>query len=332
MNDIPEPYVLARRGLPLAAPTRAVLRGRWLPAASRNPAAIAPELPPPEQAEVADDSAWWLEAADWLPSGAADADSMQPIAGLAAPIAPSPVAPSGHAPAVRSVREPTSVQHDAAEPREASRANQPHWQANAQTDIAPQAVMDSLSADEIDPGTPGAAAPAYPLRPAAMQAIADTAGVAPPPRVRNGERLPPAALTAAAGAPRSPPPGGGRTSNPASGTVAADDSGDAARQSSTPATAPIRPPRPAVIDLPAMGLPSPLGPVRGPSAPVDLTALLAPRPRAGAEVRIDRVSVTVQAGPQAAPQAPVPAPGAAPAAGPVRTFRNPWAGYHSRLD
>jgi hypothetical protein len=73
---------------------------------------------------------------------------------------------------------------------------------------------------------------------------------------------------------------------------------------------------------------------RGPFAPTDLASLLAPPPRRPPEVQIDRVTVTVQAGPAAAsPPVPVmPAAAPTPATPPTPAYRNPWAGYHTRRD
>jgi hypothetical protein len=85
-----------------------------------------------------------------------------------------------------------------------------------------------------------------------------------------------------------------------------------------------------------MGVPADTAHDHRPAAAVDMATLLAPAASHRAELRIDRVSVTVQSpATAAAPAMPSPAAAAAAArasAPTARVFRNPWAGYHARRD
>lgn len=366
MSDAREKFALARRGLPLPTGPRTVLRGRWLPAAARNPAQAVPEAaqlaPAPPEAEQED--AWRVEAAEWVPRDDADAES------TVSPWQPGPATQGVTSPAsagevtVRTAGTPSPAWHDAPA-RRASGAPSP---------IRSHARSSTSAGDAAD-GTSVAAIPAV----AAMPAVAPQPAVTVQDARRSegaqdpapGNRIPAAAphaqstshddarAAAAASAPAAAanirhepavvmrsgrmlqpsPPGSGHTAGP-SVTVAREAGGTlpesfapVAVAIDTSATPPTRPLPGTIVELHAMGAPRPVADRRL-SEPIDMAALLAPVAKPRAEVCIDSVSVTVQASasPTAQPVTPAPAAAVARGAPAARSFRNPWAGYHARRD
>ena len=378
MSDAPEPFALARRGLPLPGITRTTLRGAWLPPAARRPAGPLPEPvtatpAPAAQPESMTEEPWWDEAAEWVPSRL-DAPSQAGTAAPGLPPSPIPSAPRGGGEEHRAARADTQrlVPPDlgirpAVLPRLPEQSTSPARHgpgpvAAREGATAAPAASEDRSRGPASGGPPGgwqrpspraagepaAAAPDGRPQPAASAGIegSGTQGVEPVATRGASARAvteptpdaPPAAKLAPG---TRPVPGLLRRSEPAKPVVR--DAPEAGPWTAAPLTEPTsRVDRPspsaaathALTQVHPMGAPPLDAHHRGPFAPTDLASLLAPPPRRPPEVQIDRVTVTVQAGPAAAsPPVPVmPAAAPTPSTPPTPAYRNPWAGYHIRRD
>lgn len=372
MNAPTEKFALARRGLPLATAAHATLRGAWLPAVSRNravafqPPSPATTLPAPIEPEDSDD--WRAEAMEWVPSE--DAQSQPPAATGpvdASTATPTPRRVDESAPGVAPAFVPPQPQARAQGPAEPAAPSSKPAAEKAEapaTSTKPTLLIEPMAS----PAAPAAIAPPATAVEHQADASLHPQDQAPQahgqlPATATQKHTPAPAPLPSVVAPLSPTP---RLLIPVPQHEHALQQRTEPMQqpSATRATAAPQPVAPAIktapIELTAllpptatpaepapagpallaqaqpMGVPTETAPDHRPAPAVDIATLLAPPASHRAELRIDRVSVTVQS-PATAAATTAPSPAAAAAAArasapPARVFRNPWAGYHARRD
>lgn len=357
-----------------ATAAHATLRGAWLPAASRNRAAAllppspAAALPVPIEPEDSDD--WRAEAMEWVPS---DESQVQPTSSASPqaatpvtrasrhvdervssaapafmpprPLAVTPAGPeSPHSQPVAQRPEapatalkPTFLTERMASPSGPAAADQviPLAATTAAQPEAPLRLQDHPPEAHHNP--PATVTPTQPAKPRAMPSVVAPVSHSPRPLTTAAQHAHP---VVSQGIEPMQQPAPSRNTTAPSPAVA-----PAIRVAPIELTAPLpRTPAPAepapagpplLTQAQAMGVPSDTAADRRAATPVDMASLLAPPAPRGAELRIDRVSVTVQAPASATPaaaQATAASAAARASAPPARVFRNPWAGYHARRD
>ena len=185
-DALPETYALARRGLPLAAPTRATLRGAWLPPAARSWAVAAPAVAPgtaaasPPVPQALDEEPWWVEASEWVPADEAQAAAARmgtraPSAAVIAVDEPAAGGPSADraGPAWRAAPAAAPATGSGYTPgRSTGRGLGAIGAREAAGETPPRIAAEARSARATAPDTPAAPSSREALRPAAPDRMA----------------------------------------------------------------------------------------------------------------------------------------------------------------
>ena len=346
----------------------AVSRNRAVAWAAPSPAAA-----PPAPIEPEDSDDWRAEAMEWVPKdeaqGQPPASASEQAATPATPTLPTTPTPrriDGRSPSAAPAFAPSQPQAKVRGPAEPEAPNAPP--AATRSDAPARPPRPALFTESMArPSAPAAATRITPS--AAAQAQQADAAQRPPDQPPEApDRGPataatpmhsgaPAPLPSLAATPRPPAtallhehplrqhteplqqPSAARATAPSKPVAPASRAAPVELTTPLPAMATAAEPAstspPLLAQAQAMGVPTDTVPERRAAASVDMATLLAPPASHRAELRIDRVSVTVQSpASAAAPAMPSPAAAAAArtAAPAPRVFRNPWAGYHARRD